>query len=467
MAGIKQLYRSPDAFRFPTWDYAISYPVNSVVAHYDSDSENPGKWRHYISLVQTTPGSLDSDVIRPNEWIEMAFDSETLYNNALKAAKSIEADLLAYLQPRFDSDAAHAIDSELGAFEVLFKQRMDSDLGVTITANNNADSDKFVAFETKIITQVNNLDSDNKAVIDSDLAAMKATLAVQDSEITLFTERVTRVITDNDSDRQRIDARYAALSQFSFNNHVEIQKLKSRDVDNDSDHRVINARIDSVISDHDSDRTTDLDTLNRKIDNNDSDAKALVAKTEESIRTDFEPILTGTKYAEYDSDLNTNLRRDFDSDLRALEYDLDSDYLDVKQALDDVYEQYIRIANGEVEVDSDWIIGEINKVIQSTEFKVGPDSEWVLAQLTNAGTGDGTVDSDHVLKNTFNKISVTGQTDVIATDDGTLNLVAGDGVGIVTDAVAKSVTISSTVNQGLDFGTFTNPAGFTLDMQTF
>ena len=411
MAGLKQIYRSPDAFRFPTWDYAISYPVNSVVAHYDSDSENPGKWRHYISLTQTTPGSLDSDAIRTNDWIEMAFDSETLYNNALKAAKSIEGDLLAYLQPRFDSDAAHAIDSELSVFEVDFKRRMDSDLSATITANSNADSDKFVVFEKQIISQVNSLDSDNKAVIDSDLSAMKATLAVQDSEVALFSERVMRVITDNDSDRQRIDARYAELSRFAFNNHVEIQKLKSVDVDNDSDHRVINARINAVISDHDSDRTTDLDTLNDKIECNDSDVRALVANTEKLIRDDFTPILTGTKFAEYDSDLNTNLRKDFDSDLNAIKTDLDSDYVDLKQALDDVYEQYIRIANGEVEVDSDWIIGEINKVVQNTDIKVGPDSEWilsvanpkvdsdwVLSQLSASGGGTGTVDSDWVLQ---------------------------------------------------------------------
>lgn len=78
-------------------------------------------------------------------------------------------------------------------------------------------------------------------------------------------------------------------------------------------------------------------------------------------------------------------------------------------------------------------------------------------------TGGGTA------SNAFSTISVLGEADVVATNEDTLTLVAGTGVDITTNVSAQSVTISSTgiVNQGLDFGTFTSPAGFTLDMGSF
>ena len=70
--------------------------------------------------------------------------------------------------------------------------------------------------------------------------------------------------------------------------------------------------------------------------------------------------------------------------------------------------------------------------------------------------------------NAFSTISVTGQSDVVATNEDGLTLVAGSGVTLETNATAQSVTISSSVvNQGLDFGTFTSPASFTLDMGSF
>lgn len=78
-----------------------------------------------------------------------------------------------------------------------------------------------------------------------------------------------------------------------------------------------------------------------------------------------------------------------------------------------------------------------------------------------AGSGGGSA------SNAFSTISVAGQSDVVATNEDTLTLVAGDGVSITTNATAQSVTISSIVNQGLDFGTFLSPAGFTLDMGSF
>ena len=79
-----------------------------------------------------------------------------------------------------------------------------------------------------------------------------------------------------------------------------------------------------------------------------------------------------------------------------------------------------------------------------------------------AGGGGGSA------SNAFSTISVTGQSDVVATNEDGLTLVAGTGVSIETNAVAQSVTISSSVvNQGLDFGTFDSPAAFTLDMGSF
>ena len=87
-----------------------------------------------------------------------------------------------------------------------------------------------------------------------------------------------------------------------------------------------------------------------------------------------------------------------------------------------------------------------------------------LSSFAGGGVGGGGTAS-----NAFSTVSVVGESDVVATNEDTLTLVAGSGVSIATNASAQSVTISSTgvVNQGLDFGTFTNPVGFTLDMGTF
>lgn len=93
----------------------------------------------------------------------------------------------------------------------------------------------------------------------------------------------------------------------------------------------------------------------------------------------------------------------------------------------------------------------------------GSNSSVDLSSFAGGAGGSGTA------SNAFSTISVTGQSDVVATNEDTLTLVAGDGVSIETNVTAQSVTISSTgiVNQGLDFGTFTSPAGFTLDMGSF
>ena len=437
MAGLKQIYRAPDSFRFPAWDYALSYPENSVVAYYDSELQTP-RWRHYISYVQTTPGSLDSE-IRSDEWIEMSFDSEALFQNALKAALQITPELLAYIEPRIDSDIGIKVDSDLADLRIKIKLEVDSDVNAAISTSNSQDSDKLATFETNLIATVNNLDSDNKKTVDSEITQVNIRLTEQDSDIIYFSQKVNQVYIDNDSDRIRQDERYAGLSQFAFNNHVEIQNLKRLSNDKDSDIKQLQNTVAvgfQTIAGHDSDKKrTYIDFADA-----DSDVKALIVASEASIRNDFNSVLSQTTHLDADSDLKAELNQK----IANVQTDFDSDYLGLERALDDVYEQYIRIRNNEQDVDSEWVLSQINGSSPSPE-----------------------TDSDWIQKNTFNKISVAGQSDVVASDDGALTFVAGDGVGITTDAVVKSVTITSTVNQGLDFGTFNNPAGFTLDMQTF
>jgi len=104
-----------------------------------------------------------------------------------------------------------------------------------------------------------------------------------------------------------------------------------------------------------------------------------------------------------------------------------------------------------------------------------------VADLTDIGSISGISDGQALLWNnsnsqfeygnisadSFTTIAVDGQSNVTASGSSTLTLVAGEGVTVETNASAQSVTISSVVNQGLDFGTFTSPAGFTLDMGAF
>ena len=92
----------------------------------------------------------------------------------------------------------------------------------------------------------------------------------------------------------------------------------------------------------------------------------------------------------------------------------------------------------------------------------GSNSSVDLSSFAGGAGGGGSA------SNAFSTISVTGQSDVVSTGEDGLTLVAGTGVSIETNAVAQSVTISSSVvNQGLDFGTFGSPAAFTLDMGSF
>ena len=89
----------------------------------------------------------------------------------------------------------------------------------------------------------------------------------------------------------------------------------------------------------------------------------------------------------------------------------------------------------------------------------GSDYAWV-DQSSGGGGGSAS--------NAFSTISVTGQDDVVATDEDTVTYVAGNNITLETNASAQSITISSNiVNQGLDFGTFDAPSGITLDMGSF
>ena len=427
MAGIKSIYRSPDAFRFPTWETVVSYPVNSVVAYYDSDGL--GRWRHYISLTQTSPGSLDSD-IKLDEWIEMSFDSEQLYNLTYKAAIETQPALLAYLEPRLDSDLSVKVDSDFKQYGDNLKQKIDSDVNVSITTLVAEESDRRVIFETQVLTQVAAIDSDTRTLVDSDLSSMKVTIAAQDqliatrladqdSDLTVVTQKVDTNSTGLDSDINRLDARYTDLARFSVNNQIAINNLKAN---SDSDILAINAKLDvgfQTIAQHDSDRTI----TRKQIVDGDSDVRALIVATEATIRSEVN--INNQSYLDADSDLKAAL----EAQIQSSSSSSDSELAAVKKSLDDVYEQYVRISNGNYVGDSD-------------------------GATTNAIA--------------FNKVSVAGQTDVDATSSNkSLTLVAGNNVSITTDAAAQSVTISSNVNQGLDFGTYDNPNGFTLDMQTF
>jgi len=155
MAGIKDIYRSPDAFRFPTWDAAVSYPVNSIVNYYDSDAG--GKWRHYIAKQQSIAGDLDSD-IRFDFWTEMVFDSDALFvatnkavlNNIGTITADIDSDIQVQLAS-LDSD----LDSDIAVFRVEIKTDLDSDF---------SEQTKYVDSEIKIL----------RADIDSEVVVLNA-----------------------------------------------------------------------------------------------------------------------------------------------------------------------------------------------------------------------------------------------------------------------------------------------------
>lgn len=238
MAGIKNVYRSPDAFRFPTWDSAISYSVNSVVAFYDSDTSS---WGYYISKKQTAAGSLDSD-IRYNDWAQFTFDSDTLRKATLLAVQdnfnALEAALIAdftnhftmlvnnndsdfkVLQTRWDSDwlvyqnyfdseikKSHLdLDSESAAIRYFYNHKIaETDSDVAVIRRNTAlrtYTDKKVEravriefADTKKLSRVSP-HPDTIAVVKSN----KTVYVVHDSEWVLVNSYGFRVAVDSESE---------------------------------------------------------------------------------------------------------------------------------------------------------------------------------------------------------------------------------------------------------------------------
>ena len=95
------------------------------------------------------------------------------------------------------------------------------------------------------------------------------------------------------------------------------------------------------------------------------------------------------------------------------------------------------------------------------------DGQALLWSATNSRFEYGNVTVDAA--DAYKTISVSGQSDVVATGEDTLTLVASGGTTITTDAGTNTVTISSTASSGggLDFGTFTTPLLGTVDFGGF
>ena len=96
------------------------------------------------------------------------------------------------------------------------------------------------------------------------------------------------------------------------------------------------------------------------------------------------------------------------------------------------------------------------------------DGQALLWSATNSRFEYGNVSAGGA-SNAYKTISVSGQSDVVATGEDTLTLVASGGTTITTDAGTNTVTISSTASSGggLDFGTFTTPLLGTVDFGGF
>lgn len=96
------------------------------------------------------------------------------------------------------------------------------------------------------------------------------------------------------------------------------------------------------------------------------------------------------------------------------------------------------------------------------------DGQALLWSATNSRFEYGNVSAGSA-SDAYKTISVSGQSDVVATGEDTLTLVASGGTTITTDAGTNTVTISSTASSGggLDFGTFTTPLLGTVDFGGF
>ena len=96
------------------------------------------------------------------------------------------------------------------------------------------------------------------------------------------------------------------------------------------------------------------------------------------------------------------------------------------------------------------------------------DGQALLWSATNSRFEYGNVSAGGGAADAYKTISVSGQSDVVATGEDTLTLVAGTGMSLTTDAGTTSVTITADpVYVGLNFGTFDTPSGGSLDMGAF
>jgi hypothetical protein len=106
-------------------------------------------------------------------------------------------------------------------------------------------------------------------------------------------------------------------------------------------------------------------------------------------------------------------------------------------------------------VDSAYVALRVGVLLDSAAVVDIVDSAYVSARATGSFG--------------YSKIAVTGALTVEADQPAdTLTLAAGANVTITTDIDTDKITISAAPTaQGLDFGTFTQPAGFGLDLGTF
>ena len=106
-------------------------------------------------------------------------------------------------------------------------------------------------------------------------------------------------------------------------------------------------------------------------------------------------------------------------------------------------------------VDSAYVALRVGVLLDSAAVVDIVDSAYVSARATGSFG--------------YSKIAVTGALTVEADQPAdTLTLAAGANVTITTDINTDKITISAAPTaQGLDFGTFTQPAGFGLDLGTF
>lgn len=155
MAGIKQVYSTPDTFRFPEWDEYLSYPATSVVTVYDSDSDYEG-YRVYMALKPTEAGKRPGNDDSEDYWVLFAVDSDSVLQTVTKVFND-------NLQILYDLVLVH-VDSELAVFDSEIQKKIDSE---------------FLSFKTYF-------DSEHKlmmADIDSDHLQMMRRMTDQDSDI--------------------------------------------------------------------------------------------------------------------------------------------------------------------------------------------------------------------------------------------------------------------------------------------